>query len=128
MGMQFVVQLENRPGALGQLARALAVRGVNIVHIAGGGAGELGYAVLSTDDDEATRAVLRSTGLTFVEGAPLMVELEDRPGALADAAERLATAGVDVRGLLICGRREGRVEVAVTVDDVERARGALGLG
>jgi hypothetical protein len=124
---QFVVQVENRPGELAHLVRSLAERGVNIVHCAGGGAGAIGYAILDTEDDEVTREVLRSTGATFVEGSPITVELEDRPGALADVADRLGAAGIDIQGLLVVGRREATVLVAITVNDPSLARKVLGL-
>jgi len=128
MGTQFVVQLQNRPGALATFARALAERGIDIGEIAGGGAGEHAYAVLTTDDNGATRSVLRSFGYPFVEGEALVVEIEDRPGGFAETTEKLAAAGVDIQGVLFLGRREGIVETAFTVDDVGRARRALGLG
>jgi hypothetical protein len=128
MGTQFVVQLENRPGALATFARALAERGISIREIAGGGGGAHGYAVLTTDDDGATRAVLRSFGYPFVEGEALVVEINDQPGGFATVTEKLAAAGVDIHGVLFLGRREGVVETAFTVDDVARARRALGLG
>jgi hypothetical protein len=128
MGTQFVVQLENRPGALATFARALAERGVSIHEISGGGSGEHAYAVVTTDDDGATRAVLRSFGYPYVEGEAVVVEIDDQPGGFAATAEKLAAAGVDIHGVLFLGRREGVVETAFTVDDVGRARRALGLG
>jgi len=127
MGSQFVVQVANRPGELAHLVRALAERGVNIVHCAGGGAGNVGYAILDTEDDDVTREVLRSTGAQFVEGAPMTIEVEDRPGALADVVERLGAAGIDIRGLLIVGRREATVLLSLAVDDPALARRILGL-
>jgi hypothetical protein len=127
MGTQFVVQLDNRPGALAGLARALAARGIDIRGISAGGAGDRGYAVLATSDDAATRAVLRSLGHPFVEGETLIVEVEDRPGGLAEVTEKLAAAGVDIRGVLFVGSGGGKVETAFSLDDVARARRALGL-
>jgi len=127
MGAQFIVQLENRPGALAGLARALGARGINISGLASGGAGDHGYAILTTDDDAATRGVLRGAGYPFVEGDTLIVEVEDRPGGLAAVAEKLAAAGVDIRGVLFVGRTDGTVETAFSVDDVARARAALGM-
>jgi hypothetical protein len=59
---QFVVQLDNRPGELAHLARALAARGIDIRHIGGVGAGDLGCAFITTSDDEATREVLHGLG------------------------------------------------------------------
>lgn len=127
MGAQFVVQVQNRPGELAHLVRAIADRGVNIVRCAGGGAGSLGYAILETEDDTVTQEVLRSIGASFVEGAPITVELPNRPGELAGLTERLGAAGIDIRGLLMVGRRSGTILVTVTVDDPESARRVLGL-
>ena len=39
MGQPFVIQLENRPGELAHVTRALAMRGINIQAIAGSSAG-----------------------------------------------------------------------------------------
>lgn len=127
MGTQFVVQLDNRPGSFAGLTRALAERGINLRGISGGGTGACAYTVLETDDDDATRAVLRSSGYPYVEGETLIVQVEDRPGGLAAVAEKLAAAGVDIRGVLFVGRTDGSVETALSVDDVARARRALGL-
>ena len=125
MCTQFVVQIENRPGALARFARALAERGVNIVHCAAGGAGEFGYAIIETADDETGREVLKSIGLPYVEGTPITVELDDRPGALAEVAEQLGAAGIGIHGVLVIGHRGRKVLVAVTADDEAGARAIL---
>ena len=125
MGTQFVVQIDNRPGALARFARALAERGVNIVHCAAGGAGEFGYATIETADDETGREVLKSIGLPYVEGSPITVELDDRPGALAELAERLGSAGSGIHGLLVIAHRGRKVLVAVATDDEAAARAIL---
>ena len=126
MTRPFVVQLQNRPGELAHLARALAVRGIDIRHIAGGGAGCTYCAFLATDNDPTTREVLRSMGYNFVEGTTIVVEVEDRPGMLAELSEKLGAANVNIEGVLIVGRRGGLVEIAFAVDNEARAREALG--
>jgi hypothetical protein len=128
MVTQFVVQLDDRPGALAGLTKALAARGIDLRGISLGGAGDRGYAVITTSDEAATRGVLRTSGYPYVEGETLIVEVEDRPGGLAAVAEKLAVAGVDIRGVLFVGCGEGKVATALSVDDVDRARKALGLG
>ncbi|HSO28326.1 MAG TPA: hypothetical protein VLS28_00345 [Candidatus Sulfomarinibacteraceae bacterium] len=55
-------------------------------------------------------------------GTQFVVQIENRPGALAEIAERLGVAGVDIHGLLVVGRRGSNVLVAVTVDDDAAAR------
>jgi hypothetical protein len=127
MSRQFVVQLENRPGALAGLARVLADQGIDIRQLAGGGMGAVGYAVIETDDDEATASALRGAGLPFLSGEPVIARIADRPGALATVVDRLGVAGVDVSAVMVVGRSEGDLEIAVVVDDVPEAERVLGL-
>lgn len=126
MSRQFVVQLENRPGELAHLARALGTRGIDIRHIASAGAGPLGCAFMTTSDDAAARDVLRGLGHPYMEGDPLVVDVEDRPGGLADRLEQLVAADVNVLGTMIVGRRQGTAQFVFCVDDAARARAALG--
>lgn len=128
MARQFVVQFDNRPGELAHLARALAMRGIDIRHIASAGAGPLACAFLTTSDDVATREVLRGLGHDHLEGEPVLVDVDDRPGGLADILERLGAAGVNVLGTMIVGRGTGVVQMILCVDDEARAHAALGQG
>jgi hypothetical protein len=128
MVKQFVIQLENHPGELAHLARALAVRGIDIQHVSCVGAGPLACAFVVPNDEQAMREVLRGLGHDYLEGEALLVEVDDRPGGLADVTERLATAGVNIQGTLCVGRRPGFVEMVFAVEDEERARAALSLG
>ncbi len=127
MVKQFVIQLENHPGELAHLARALATRGIDIQHLACVGAGPLSCAFVTPSDDQAMREVLRGLGHDFIEGDAVVVPVPDRPGGLADVAERLAAAGVNVLGTLCVGRRPGVVEMAFAVDDEAKAAAALRL-
>ncbi len=127
MVRQFVIQLENHPGELAHLARAFAARGINIHHVACVGAGPLACMFLTTDDDDQAREVLQGLGHQYIEGTPIVVEIGDRPGGLAEVSEKLAAAGVNITGVLPVGRRPGVVEMTFCVDDEEKAREALGL-
>lgn len=126
MERQFVVRLDNRPGELAHLARALGARGINITHISCVAAGPQANVFMTTANHAETREVLRGIGCEYLEGATVVVDVMDRPGGLADVTERLAAAGVNILGTLCIGRRDGILEMAFAVDDEERARGALG--
>lgn len=128
MGRQFVVQVDDRPGALAHVARALGARGVNIEHIAGVGAAEGGgggLVILSVSDDGEAREVLRSAGYRFSEEEELLITIPDTPGSLAAASQHLADAHVNVRSVMIVAHREGVVDVAFTVDDRTKAEQVL---
>jgi hypothetical protein len=70
--------------------------------------------------------VLRKAHYLFVEGETMQIGVEDRPGALAALTARLAQAGVNISGLMLLGRHQGKAEMGITVDNPEAARRALG--
>jgi hypothetical protein len=125
MGNQFVVQLKNEAGSMATLADALAARGVDLRAIGGGGIGDAGHVIMTTADDDATRAVLEELVYTYIEGESLLTEVEDRPGGMARVARELADAGVNVHGHLFIGRWGDRAMFAFVVDEPELARPIL---
>ena len=125
MANQFVVQLKNEPGGMATLAEALAARGVDLRAIGGGGIGETGHVIMTTANDEVTRAVLEEGGYTFIEGESILAEVDDRPGGMAALSRQLADAGVNIYGHLFLGRWGDRAMFAFVVDKPEIARPIL---
>jgi hypothetical protein len=125
MAQQFIVQLDNQPGALATLSEALAARGVDLRAIGGGGIGAMGHIILTTADDDGARAVLKDGGYTFIEGESILTEVDDRPGGMARVSRALADAGINVYGHLFLGRWGDRAMFAFVVDDAEKARPIL---
>jgi hypothetical protein len=125
MAQQFIVQLPNTPGALADLAEALAARGVDLRAIGGGGIGDVGHVIMTTADDETTRRILEDGGYTFIEGESILAEVDDRPGGMARMSRALADAGVNIYGHLFLGRWGDRAMFAFVVDDADRARPIL---
>ena len=125
MANQFVVQLKNEPGAMANLAEALAARGVDLRAIGGGSIGDSGHVIMTTADDDTTRDVLVQGGYTFVEGEAILAEVDDRPGGMARTARALADADVNILGHLFLGRWGDRATFTFVVDDPDKARPIL---
>jgi hypothetical protein len=125
MANQFVVELKNEPGSLANLAETLASRGVDLRAIGGGGIGGEGHIIMTTADDETTKAVLDEGGYRYIEGESILAEVDDRPGGMAAIARELADAGVNIYGHLFLGRWGDRAMFAFVVDQPDLARPIL---
>ncbi len=125
MANQFVVQLKNTPGAMAVLAEELAVRGVDLRAIGGGGLGNSGHVIMTTADDETTKQILDEGGYTYVEGESIIAEVDDRPGGMARIARALSDAGVNIHGHLFLGRWGDRAMFAFVVDRPDLAKPIL---
>jgi hypothetical protein len=122
----FIITLDNRPGSLADIAGALAEKGINIAGVAGATEGGTGTIALVTNDEAGTLSALEGAGARFRQVALASAALEDKPGTLADAARRLADAGVNIEAIFPTGMDAGKITVAFGVDNVEAAKSALG--
>jgi hypothetical protein len=118
----FIVDLEDRPHGLAAFGETMAAAGVNIEGICGlypDGKGI--HHVLVEDVEAAMEALTRAGFEVFGPRDVLIVDLEDRPGALGEVARRVAEAGVEVDLLYLATR----TRLVLGVDDLPAAGAAL---
>jgi hypothetical protein len=97
MAVDLVIDIENTPGALAQIAAAISDAGVNIAAATCVGSGERAELHILVPHAEAARHSLAISHLAVSrEREVVVVDVEDRPGVLADLTRRIARAGVDL--------------------------------
>lgn len=122
----FIIELDNRPGSLADVAAAIAEKGINIAGVAGATSATSAAVAIVTNDEDATRSALEGAGARFREVHLASASLDDRPGVLADVARNLANAGVNIEAILPTGMEAGKITVAFGVDNIEAAKSVLG--
>jgi len=122
----FIVECLNKPGELARVTEAVAAKGINLISSSTLAWGEMGAIGFLTNDEPGTRTALEQAGLAHREVEVVSFDLPDRPGTLADASRRLATAGVNIEFLVPTAFSGGRVTFAAAVDNVPAAQQALG--
>jgi hypothetical protein len=88
--------LENKPGRLAKICSALATEKVDIVALSVMESDGPSVLRLVTSNPDATKSVLTSLGTEFRLTEVLAVQLENRPGALARALEKLAEEHINI--------------------------------
>ena len=121
----FLVDLTNKPGALADVAEALAAKGINITAISGTACGDSGRAAIMTGDEATTRTALDATGHTYKMMEATDTALRHEPGTLAKAARRLADEGINIEAIVPIGMEGNEIHVAFVTSDAARARQVL---
>ena len=121
----FLVELENKPGALARIAEAIAAKGVDITGVAGAACGDTGRAAIMTNDAAATRTALGEAGATYTEREATDTALRNEPGTLAKAARRRADENINIEAVMPIGMEGNEVHDAFVTDDGARAREVL---
>ena len=98
MAVDLVIDVENTPGALARVAAAISDAGVNIAAATCIGPGERAELHILVKHAEAARHALAISHDVSVshEREVVVVEVQDRPGVLADLTRKIARAGVDL--------------------------------
>jgi hypothetical protein len=122
MAVDLVIELENTPGALAAVAAAISDAGVNISAATCFGAGATVEMHILVKHAEAARHSLAISHLAVTrEREVVVVDVEDRPGVLADLARRIAKAGVNVDLLYVATQNR----VVFGAPDLDALRAAL---
>jgi hypothetical protein len=117
-----VIDIENTPGTLAETAAAISDAGVNIAAATCFGTAERVELHILVPHAEAARHLLAISHLAVTrEREVVAVDVEDRPGVLADLARRIASAGVNVDLLYVATRNR----VVFGSDDLTGLRAAL---
>jgi hypothetical protein len=103
---EFTVLIEDRPGTLGKVCRALADRNVNILALQSFPIGGKSVTRFIVDNPTTAKKVLDSEQLTCTETEVVQVKLPHRPGEIARVASRLGEASININ-YAYCGLESG---------------------
>jgi hypothetical protein len=122
MAVDLVIDIENSPGALAQVAAAVSDAGVNIAAATCVGPGERAELHILVPHAEAVKHALAISHVAVTrEREVAVVDVEDRPGVLADLARKIARAGVDLDLVYVATRNR----VVFGAADLAALRAAL---
>ena len=123
MAVDLVIELENTPGALAGVAAAISDAGVNIAAATCVGPGERAEMHILVPHAEAARHLLAISHVAVTrEREVVVVDVEDRPGVLADLTRKVARAGVNLDLVYVATRNR----IVFGAADIQALRQALG--
>tara|TARA_A100001037_G_scaffold6413_1_gene6498 strand:+ start:943 stop:1305 length:363 start_codon:yes stop_codon:yes gene_type:complete len=97
---EFLINLEDKPGAMAECCEVIGEAGINI--LAGAGiASSTAAVVIVTDDAEGTKGALDSIGVTFTMRPLETAVLHHSPGSLGVFTRSLAENGINLQSLFI---------------------------
>lgn len=123
MAFDLVIEIENTPGALAEVSAAISDAGVNIAAATCLGSGQRAELHVLVPHAEAAKHALAISHLAVTrEREVVVVEVEDRPGVLADLTRKIAVAGVNLDLVYVATRNR----VVFGSADLPALRAAVG--
>ncbi|MDD4734914.1 MAG: ACT domain-containing protein [Kiritimatiellae bacterium] len=128
-GIQLSVSVQNECGVLSRIAGLLGGAGVNVHALTLTGGIDHGDIRLVVDRNEEAAALLKAEGFLVFSREVVLLEIENRPGALGEVSALWAENGVNLEYAYCAGGPSvNRGLVVLRVDDVDKALDVLGNG
>ena len=122
MAFDLVIDIENEPGALARVAAAISDAGVNIAAATCFGPGDRAELHILVPHAEAAKHALAVSHVAVTrEREVVVVDVEDRPGVLADLTRKIARTGVNLDLVYVATRNR----VVFGAPDLAALRAAL---
>ena len=96
IGKEIVVTVEDKVGVLGEISSMIADHGISITAITATGAAGTATIQMLTDDNLRTSDALKAKGYDVSEREVVVVELENKPGALKLVSKKIADEGINL--------------------------------
>lgn len=129
VAIQFSIFMVNKPGVLAQVLGEFARAKINIIAITMMDSVEHGVMRVIFTAPEKARDVLLKLNMPCNETEVLCVELDNKPGALAAVAEKLAKNHINISyAYCTAGARGGRTTGVLKVADVKKSIRILQAG
>ena len=122
---QISVFLENKIGRLAEITQILGKKEINIRALAIADTTEFGILRMIVDKPQKAQEALEERGFTVSQTEVLVVEVEDKPGGLAQVMAILQRAGINVEYLYAFVSPRGRN--ALVVLKIEKIKDTIDL-
>jgi len=123
---QFTVFLINKPGKLAHVCAELAHRKVNIVALTVMDTTDHGLLRMVVEQPDEARTVLTGLNVEITETDVLVVEMSNKPGAMAHVAERLGKEHINIKYMYVSSGTAGGHTLGVfSVNDIKKAEKVL---
>ena len=115
---QFTITVDNQPGAVARIAKALGDAKVNILALLGTAQGTGGTVQLVAEDTKKAKKALDVAHIAYQETPAEQYELPNKAGALAQCLASLEKKGVNLNSIHATAPKGGKKAVVVYTVEV----------
>ena len=120
---QLSVTMENRPGTLAEMCRALGEKKVNILALISSEREGQSLVCMIVDKVLVAKRALQAIGYAYTEDQVLVTKVPNRPGTFATVAKRLGDAGVNIDYAYLGAEAGSRQQLVVlSVSDLDQGK------
>jgi hypothetical protein len=123
---QLAVALENKPGTLAKVCSTLGKEGVNVLAVFAPEIRGRGKVRFLVDSPDKAKAALSRAKIRFSEEDAIAVSAENKPGVLAEIADKLARSKINIKYVYATTSEElAKATIILAVPNVDKALGVI---
>lgn len=94
---QLMLRVNDESGTLAETIHIISSSGINVIAMNAYAVENIVYVMFVTEDNNEAKTLLKSQGYHVEEEEIVLLEIENKPGALQRFTDKIAEAGIDLR-------------------------------
>jgi len=96
LSKQLMIRLPSKVGSLAHVTSAISSNGINMIALCAYEIGEMVSIMFVTTDNNGAKQLLEKQGVNVREEEVVILNIDNKPGALQRVTDKLAEAGIDL--------------------------------
>ncbi|MEN8141339.1 MAG: ACT domain-containing protein [Thermodesulfobacteriota bacterium] len=119
---QIAIFLENKAGRMAEITAILAQNGINIRAMSLADTADFGILRLIVNDTQRASEILKENGFTVGSTEVLVVEVDDKPGGLAQVLQTIKEGELNIEYMYAFTQKSGETGLIIfRFDELDRA-------
>ena len=114
---EFVIELDNRPGALARVCELTGQNGINLKAITTDRVGNQTFVRVLVDKNKEMRKLLDENDIMYAENDVIVKSVSDQPNALTKIARDLGAAGINIESIYLLSKGHQKVNLVFALDN-----------
>jgi hypothetical protein len=122
---QLIITVDNKVGTLAEVSGVVSSSGINLVAVCAYAVDNKGVIMFVSEDNAKAKKLLKEKKYEVREEGVILLNLDNKPGALQSITKRIAEAGIDLTLIYGSVEQKGHTSRVVLISEDNEAVFAL---
>ncbi|MFH1622466.1 MAG: ACT domain-containing protein [Candidatus Omnitrophota bacterium] len=114
---QLIITVDNKVGTLAEVSGVISTSGINLIAVCAYAVDNKGFIMFVSENNKEAEKLLKEKGYEVREEEVILLNLDNKPGALQAVTQRVADAGIDLTFIYGSVEQKGKTSRIVLISE-----------
>lgn len=114
---QLIITVDNKVGTLAEVSGVISISEINLIAVCAYAVDNKGFIMFVSENNKEAKKLLKEKGYEVREEEVILLNLDNKSGALQAVIQRIANAGIDLTFIYGSVERKGKTSRIVLISE-----------